>query len=163
MLFCPFAVQINCSSDPKRFSWSQKQFFLIEGQNNIGKNIQIFIFPKNFQIKFLILDYWEKGDGTFAMTYKSICRFLEKFHDAQNQVTLHVGLGSCLNLFGESGMGKNFRILPFGYWSITPHCWGHQVQKVDTEARSNSVSTFWTWLPQQWEVQQKVALKSKFL
>ena len=70
-------------------------------------------------MKFLILDYWEKDDEpTFAMTYKSICVFLEKFHDATNEVTLHVGLGSCLNLFGESGMGKNFRILPFGYWSI---------------------------------------------
>ena len=68
----------------------------------------IFIFQKNFQMKFLILVYWEKGDETFAMTYKSICRFLEKFHDATNEVTLHVGLGSCMNLFGK---GKNFRLL----------------------------------------------------
>ena len=50
-------------------------------------------------MKFLILVYWEKGDKTFAMTYKNICEFLEKFYDAKNEITLHVGLGSCLNLF----------------------------------------------------------------
>ena len=87
--------------------------FLTEGQNNIGGNMPIFIF-QDFQMKFLILVYWEKGEKTFAMTYKSICRFLEKFHDATNEVTLHVGLGSCMNLFGK---GKNFRFLPFAYWS----------------------------------------------
>ena len=92
-------------SDPKRFSY--------KGQNNIGGNMPIFIF-QDFQMKFLILVYWEKGEKTFAMTYKSICRFLEKFHDATNEVTLHVGLGSCMNLFGK---GKNFRFLPFAYWS----------------------------------------------
>ena len=58
-------------------------------------------------MKFLILVYWEKGEDTFAMTYKSICRFLEKFHDATNEVTLHVGLGSCMNLFGK-GKGVFF-------------------------------------------------------
>ena len=89
--------------------------FLTEVQINIGENMPIFIFPENFQMKFLILVYWEKGDKTFAMTYKSICRFLEKFHDATNEVTLHVGLGSCMNLFGK---GKNFWLLPLGYSSI---------------------------------------------
>merc|ERR1712037_371167 len=44
----------------------------------------------------------QRGEKTFAMTYKSICRFLEKFHDATNEVTLHVGLGSCMNLFGKA-------------------------------------------------------------
>merc|ERR1712106_513945 len=46
----------------------------------------------------------KSGDKTFAMTYKNICEFLEKFYDAKNEITLHVGLGSCLNLFGEGGM-----------------------------------------------------------
>jgi hypothetical protein len=59
-------------------------------------------------MKFLILVYWEKFDGpTFAMTYENICEFLQKFHDAKNVVTLHVGLGSCTTLFGQGGMGKH--------------------------------------------------------
>jgi hypothetical protein len=38
---------------------------------------------------------------SLARTFKSVCNFLEKYHDAKDIRTLHVGLGKCSGLFGE--------------------------------------------------------------
>ena len=46
-----------------------------------------------------------------ARTFKSVCNFLEKFHDAKDIRTFHVGLGKCSGLFGEGSM--HFRIIFF--------------------------------------------------
>ena len=46
---------------------------------------------------------------SLARTFKSVCNFLEKYHDAKDIRTLHVGLGKCSGLFGEGSM--HFRII----------------------------------------------------
>ena len=39
-----------------------------------------------------------------ARTFKSVCEFLQKYHDAKDIRTFHVGLGKCSGLFGEGSM-----------------------------------------------------------
>ena len=61
ILFCPFTVWINCSSDPKRFSRSLQQFFSHRRSKWYWEKNTNFYFPKKIPNEILNFGLLRKG------------------------------------------------------------------------------------------------------